>query len=504
MWQPPTSQVCTAVLTTCLRWIRHLATAKVSAEPGIDFPTLLEQISFEPHSSGQKDYLLSEARFNLPCCGRRWGKSQAAGHRMTYKMFNPDSYNWIVGPTYSLGEKEFRVVFRDFDKLGLLKYCKKAYNVKQGDMRIQTPWGSVLQVVSAEKQSSLLGEGLSHAIMAEAAQHSRSTWEQYIEPALSDLLGSADFPSTPKGFNWYHGIWLLGQQANSSQTYHPDYKSWSFPSWTNPVRYPSGIDNTEVQRIKNIVSKVWFDQEYGASFTSVTGAIYNEWDENVHITPLEFDPRLPNYVAFDYGYVNPFVALDIQVTPGDTMHVWREYYGKHMSTMEHGQALKARPNPADYRVDCMWGDPRGADEAATLALIIGYVGSFDVPWKPSVEQIKRMLRHDNGPPRLFVDPGCVNLIREMPQLHVKPLARNANQDLNEQTSDGNIQHKVDDHCCDALRYFVGPHFVAGAGSHLSDVYGDSYVGSESQDVFTTLTGSKVTLDEELSLSGRNF
>ena len=45
---------------------------------------------------------------------------------MTYKMFVPDSYNWIVGPTYKLGEKEFRVVWKDFEKLDLLKYCKKS------------------------------------------------------------------------------------------------------------------------------------------------------------------------------------------------------------------------------------------------------------------------------------------------------------------------------------------------------------------------------------------
>ena len=45
-------------------------------------------------------------------------------------------------------------------------------------------------VVSADNPDSLLGEGLSHVIMSEAAKHNRATWEQYIEPALSDLRGS--------------------------------------------------------------------------------------------------------------------------------------------------------------------------------------------------------------------------------------------------------------------------------------------------------------------------
>ena len=152
----------------------------------------------------------------------------------------------------------------------------------------------------------------------------------------------------------------------------------------------------------------------------------------------------------------------------------------------------------------MWGDPRGADEAATMALTLGFVGSFDVPWKPSVEYIKRLLKA--RPPKLYIDPSCTNLIREMGQLHVKPVSRNSSTDLQELSGDGNIQHKVDDHCCDALRYFIGPHFVAGAGSHLADIYGESYVGSESQDFFTTLqpdsNSSLTTLDDELSLGTR--
>lgn len=470
-----------------------MAQAVAKAEPGIDFPTLCELVGFKPHSQAQKEYLYSNSRFNIPCCGRRWGKTQPTGHRITYKSFVPNSYNWIVGPKYSLGEKEFRLVYYDYEKLGLLKYCKKAYNVKQGDMRIETPWKSIVQVVSSEKRDSLLGEGLSHACMSEAAQHDQATWEQYIEPALSDLLGTADFPSTPKGFNWYHGMWMLGQGAL------PDYKSWQLPSWTNPIRYPGGINNTEIQRIKSVSSKVWFDQEYGASFTSISGSIYEEWDSERHVVERPYNPRLPNYLAFDYGFSNPFVALDIQLVSDEHIHVWREYYQRYKTTLEHAEYLRDRENPEGYHINGMWGDPRGADEAATIAIVLrqGTVQSFDVSWKLSVEHIKRMLKAD--PPRITVDPSCTNFLREFPQLHVKPLTAKSSQDLNEQTSDGNIQHKVNDHSADALRYFVGPHFVAGAGSSLADIYGEDYVNSESKSFYESMMMGSVTLEDELTL-----
>lgn len=472
-------------------------TTAPQVEPGIDAETLFQKLGFKPHSQAQSAYLYSDIRFNVPCCGRRFGKSLTAGHRMTLKMFVPDTYNWIVAPTYKLGEKEFRVVYRDFEKLGLLKYCKKSYSLAQSDYRIETPWKTILEVVSAEKPDSLLGEGLSHVIMSESAKHNRATWEQYIQPALSDLRGSADFPSTPQGFNWYHAIWTLGQESG-----HKEYQSWSFPSWANTVRYPGGFEDEEIQQIMSTASASYFWQEYGAQFTALTGSIYDEWDENIHVTPLNYRSDIPNYLGIDFGLVNPTVALDIQVDNAENVYVWREYYSKYLSGMENAQTLRDRDNPKDYKVTQMWGDPSSADEIATFGLILGYVAAERVGWKQSVEQIKRLLKHDlpNGKkPHLFVDPSCVNLIREMGQLHVKPVSRNSKTDLNEQQTDGNIQHKIDDHCCDALRYFIGPHFVMGAGSHLQDLLGNDYVGSESHDLLTTLTGQSMTLDRELSL-----
>lgn len=491
-------------------------------EPGINDEAYYTKVGFKPHSPGQAEYLYSKVRFNIPCCGRRYGKSLPAGHRVGFKAFKPETWNWIIGPTYKLGEKEFRVVWSDYQKLGILKYCRKAYSPHQGDMYIVTPWGSHIEVVSADKPDSLLGEALSHACMSEAARHHRATWEQFVEPALSDMRGSCDFPSTPQGYNWYHGIYMLGQEAQLNPNLAGLYKSWNFPTWENKIRFPGGYDDPEIQRVRKVASPQWFNQEYGAMFTTRTGAIYDEWDEGVHVAPCRYDPRYPNYLAFDYGFSNPFVCLDIQVIPGGMDHsdypqgysqgypivrVWREYYKSGVSTMEHGIYLRDRENPSDYKVDAMWGDPRGADESATLALTIGHVGFEDVKWKLAVEQIKRMLQHrppnpaagePGKPPQIIVDPSCKNLIRQMSTLHVKEMGRQAKFDLQELQGDGNIQHKVDDHAADAFRYFIGAYFVAGAGMHLSDIYGQNYKGSESEDFFTL--HNPVTLDELTTLS----
>src|SRR3954452_15741096 len=98
-----------------------------------------EQIGYEPHSSGQWTYHKSKARFRLPCCGRRYGKSTMAGKDLEPELFQKGRFYWIVGPTYDLGEKEFRVVWDDLvvkAKLGRDRRLKKAYNKRSGEMYI--------------------------------------------------------------------------------------------------------------------------------------------------------------------------------------------------------------------------------------------------------------------------------------------------------------------------------------------------------------------------------
>lgn len=273
-------------------------------EPNISREALFEQLDYTPHSEEQWEIHRSTSRYRTPCCGRRWGKSQWAGHEMTLKMFVPESINWIVGPDYGLGEKEFRIVYKDFQKLGLLKYCNKSYNKNQGNMRIHfKELDSLLEVKSAERPDSLVGEGLDHVVMSEAAKHKVSTWQMYIQPALTDKRGSADFPSTPEGFNWYEGLYQLGQHPD-----FPDYDSWRLPSWTNPVVFPNGFNpecpniiegyhftkqvtecncDPEIVQVFNTVSSLYFWQEYGAEFTSYEGLIYPEFGEKTHVIDLD-------------------------------------------------------------------------------------------------------------------------------------------------------------------------------------------------------------------------
>src|SRR5690348_15305866 len=179
----------------------------------IDRNQFFRQIGYQPHRE-QLLFHNSKARFRIPVCGRRFGKSKMAGSDLEPHLFLPNKMDWIIGPTYDLGEKEFRVVWDDLIiglRMGQDKSIKKAYNKKQGNMYIEFPWQTRLEVRSADHPENLVGEALDRAIMSEAAKHKMETWERFVRPALADKRGQADFPTTPEGFNWLHNLWQLGR-----------------------------------------------------------------------------------------------------------------------------------------------------------------------------------------------------------------------------------------------------------------------------------------------------
>jgi len=371
-----------------------------------------------------------------------------------------------------LGEKEFRVVWNDLKKLKMLDGCKKSYNVAQGQMRLHTPFNSILEVVSAEKADSLVGEGLDGVIMSEAAKHKMSTWQMYIEPALTDRRGSALFPSTPKGFNWYKGLFDMGMHPD-----FPDYQSWRFPTWTNKVMYPGGYDDPELVRVRETASEQYWLQEYAAEFTTFEGQIYPEFNEMIHVRSITYEPLWRSFQAWDFGWKDPTVVLDIMVDGFDNVYVWREYQVSGRSTWDHGWVIKNRENPDGYHCDARYGDPRGKDQIETLKLVLGYVEAEALPWSQGIEAVKRWLKPQaDGAPKLFIDPSCVHLIRQLKQLRTKSSIEGHNERPG--------QHDYDDHGPDALRYFFNHYVVLGHGMTLESVYTDAYAKTEAAGFFT--------------------
>lgn len=421
---------------------------------------LWKAIGYEPHPK-QLEFHASTARFKVAVCGRRFGKSRMAAAEVEPLIMQPGTRGWIVGPEYKIGEKEFRYIWDDLIvkmKLGP-QMKRKAYNVRTGEMYIETPWGSRVDVMSADHPDSLVGEGLDWVIVSEAAKQRADVWEKYLRPALADKHGTAIFPSTPEGFNWFYERYQEGQAGR-----HHEWESWQYPSWENPYVYPDGFDDAEVQSQLRTPNDAWFWQELGADFRSVVGLVYPEWDEEIHVKKHTFNPAWENYHGYDFGYTNPYVCLDIQVSPSEDIYVWREYYEAGNSRSKNAHNVQARPNPEGYRRDGGFGDSADPDAIQELCAAAGPTIGFDTAkdWMRGVQEVKEFLRTKEGHSRLFVDPSCVNTISEFNGYRIKPPTKRGDPGAN-------LKEEADkrlDHCMDALRYFVMHKFVLGADSHL--------------------------------------
>ena len=446
--------------------------------------SFFERIGYKPHPK-QWLYHDSAARFRFPNCGRRFGKSTMAGRDMEPKLFEPGKMFWIVGPTYDLGEKEFRVIWNDLIvnmKLGRDKRVKKAYNKKQGNMWIEFPWQTRLEVRSADHPENIVGEALDWVIMSEAAKHREETWERFIRPALADRRGGADFPTTPEGFNWLYQQWMLGQNPD-----YPDFESWRFPSWDNSAVYPLGENDPEILLLKKTMMSERFLQEIAADFSSFVGKIYPEWDATLHVGRHDFKPEWPNYITFDWGYTNPLAAIEFQVSPDDRIYVWREHYRAFTTLPEHVQILKRREQPEGYHLDLAFGDAADPEAAAYVSQFL--VGCMAMPeakenWRDGIDCVRGFLQErETGlvadefgtpvmKPALVVDFSCTNLINEFNNYRAKESRTGTNVP--------EMGQKMQDHALDALRYGLVHLFRLGAQHHLSDVYPPQVTASAKQ------------------------
>lgn len=431
-----------------------------------------------PH---QQEFHNSKARFRCAVCGRRTGKSTMVARDKEATLLLPNTLGWIVGPTYDLGAKEFAVMWKDLIKtlqLGRDKRVKKNFSIKSGDMYIEFPWGSRVEVRSAQYPDTLVGEGLDWAILAEAAKLGPSVWDKAIRPALSDKRGSADALTTPEGKNWLYEFWKRGREGRVE--YRPNYQSWQFPSWVNTVRYPGGFMDPEIQDMLETTDESWFKQEIAADFTAIVGRIYAEFDEEVHVKPHVYNPDWPNYMAFDWGFANPLAAVEFQVSPMDTIHVWREHYKTDKTLEWHINYIKERVNPEGYRLDGIYGDAADPDAVEYVSQHLGHCHADpeSKQWMPGIRLVKKFLKpeqmseadrdEDEVPiltPRYFVDPECNEHIDEMLGYKYKE-----NVSADEFKGAGVVAKGVADHTLDAVRYALMHLFEVGVQHHLDEVY----------------------------------
>jgi len=277
------------------------------------------RVIMPPLHRKQDDIRVSNARFKVVSCGRRFGKT-LLGVVLAISCALAGGAVWWVGPT----SREAGIGWRAMK--GLAQQIPGIV-VKAADRQIVFPTGGWIAVLSAQSQT-LRGEGLDLIIIDEAAflPGLLNVWQEDLRAALSDRMGAAMFISSPNGRGDFYTLWQRGSNIE-----HPDWQSWQASTYDNPF-----IPKSEIDAAKRELPDWVFRQEYLAEFVTFAGKVYKTFDP---AGPMIYDERDPIgsdecWGGIDFGFRNPTVVSVGRLDRDDVLHVDDGTYLRESTTAD--------------------------------------------------------------------------------------------------------------------------------------------------------------------------
>lgn len=236
----------------------------------------------------QRGVLDDKTRFKVICAGRRVGKTRFSltdllikGCELPKEKVDADTSVMFIAPTNKMA---MDLAWDQF--LFLARPLIIKYNVNDQDIRLRN--GMKVKIRGSDKPDSLRGGKLYHVILDEFQDIKSQTWEYAVQPALTDLRGTATFIGTPKpDAEEFRRLYDMGQLDGGT------WKSWHFTTYDNEL-----ISREEIEMAKSTKSTAAFEQEYMASWDTTGANILRlEWfktggepDSGDYSTYIAIDP----------------------------------------------------------------------------------------------------------------------------------------------------------------------------------------------------------------------
>jgi hypothetical protein len=216
-------------------------------------------------------------------------------------------------------------------------------------------------------------------------------------------------------------------------------------------------------------SRAGWEAEMLCRRPSRQNVVFDEFDPAAHVKAVDYTPNLPLYRALDFGFVNPFVCLWIQVDEAGIVRVIDEYVRSRATIDVHAVEIKNRTPVAEEQVTATFCDPAGKgvnDVTGTSAVRELRALGITVRFRRSsilegIELIRRAIRSGDGKSGIIISPRCPRLIEALECYHY-PESANAPGELPQK--DGLYDHPID-----ALRYFFINH-TRGDGKMVTRCY----------------------------------
>jgi len=365
-----------------------------------------------PLSSSQKKIADSNARFRVAITGRRFGKTTVAIRELAKAAAqNAGSKCWIVAPSYRQGKE---IIWSQLSaKLKDLNWVEKK---NEAELKLYLRNGSEIAIKGADSPDSLRGSKLGFLVMDEFQDIDPKAWYEVLRPTLSDSGGKALFTGTPRG---------LGSFSYDLFNTAKDTDGWEAFQFT--TLDGGWIPEEEIEQARRDMDEKTFQQEYEATFTTYSGAVFYNFDRdnNVKLCANDFDTS-HIFVGQDFNVDNMASAVFVMPNANE-MYFIDEIKMRGSSTDDVVKELKNRyPNSKIT----MFPDPackaRKTSAGGRTDLSILQNAGFEVKMRNSHPAIRDRINATNaklksaqGTRTLFVDPKCKEIIKSLERLVYK-------------------------------------------------------------------------------------
>jgi len=221
----------------------------------------------KPHPA-QAAVLANRARFNVLCCGRRWGKTTLGIDRLVVNALRGNPVAWC-SPSYRM----LTEVWRDCRRI----VAPVVERTDSQQHRLELVGGGVIEMWSLDQPDVARGRKYTMVVVDEAAmvKQLEEAWTAVLRPTLVDYRGGAWFLSTPKGLNYFKRLY-----DRALDPLRTDWRAWQMPTVSNPH-----VPADEVEDSRRTLPERTFAQEFEAIFLEGQGQVFRNVTEAATATP---------------------------------------------------------------------------------------------------------------------------------------------------------------------------------------------------------------------------
>ena len=419
------------------------------------------------------------SRFKVVPAGRRSGKTEIEKRKLIRAALSatkyPDSKFFAAAPTRDQAKRIF------WNDLKAMTHPALWLDPpREGELILSYVTGAQIHVLGMDVPERVEGTPWDGGVLDEYGNMKPQTWPEHVRPALSDRMGWCDLIGVPEGRNHYYDLAVKAQAMMKESGRDSE---WSYHHWNSSDILPA----SEIEAARRDLDPLTFQQEYEGSFVNFVGRAYYQFDRETHCARLEYNPKAPLAVCFDFN-VDPGVAVicQEQVLPGQEDDFGDEVVGTGVIGEVHIPQNSNTPAVCRKILED-WGDHDGpvslygdaTGGARGSAKVTGsdwdiiksmlHGASYRVPPANPTERsrlnsMNTRLRSASGVIRLMVDPvKAPNTVKDLDGVRLL------------EGGSGEIDKKIDpklSHLSDALGYYVVKEFpVASMVATGKPMYG---------------------------------